>query len=160
VFEAVDSLNILDLVCTNFTVLKSVPADSGLVTPDIYHTPLSIDVSLPHVNNKLNCEFSYRIFAAGIYTLLYNILPTHDWSSVYETTSVDVAVTSLNVAVGGAMEQQFLMAIAAGPNSLLGFPITEGITLLRKIISTILKETFRLLLQQVRLLSKTRKKHH
>jgi hypothetical protein len=48
----------LDLVIANFTDLKSVPADSGLVTPDTYHPPLSIDVFLPHVNNNLNCEFS------------------------------------------------------------------------------------------------------
>jgi hypothetical protein len=89
----------------HFTDLKSVPADSGLLTPDTYHPPLSIDVFLPHVNNNLNCEFSYRNFAAGNYTLLYNIPSACDWSSVYETSSVDVAVTSLNAAVRGAMEQ-------------------------------------------------------
>jgi hypothetical protein len=94
----------LDLVFANFTDLKSVPADSGLVTPDTYHPPLSIDVFLPHVDDNLNCEFSYRNFAAGNCTLLYNILSACDWSSVYET-SVDVAVTSLNAAVRGAMEQ-------------------------------------------------------
>jgi hypothetical protein len=32
-----------------------------LVTPDTYHSPLSIDVFLPHVNNNLNCENSYSI---------------------------------------------------------------------------------------------------
>jgi hypothetical protein len=102
--EAVDSLNLLELVFANFTDLKSVPAYSGFVTPDTYHLPLSIDVFLPYSNNNLNCEFSYRIFAAGNYTLLYNIPSTYDWSSVYETTSVDVAVASLNTAVSGAME--------------------------------------------------------
>jgi hypothetical protein len=60
----------LDLDFANFTDLKSVPVDSGLVTPDTYHPPLSIDVFLPHVNNNLNCQFSYRNFAAGNYTLL------------------------------------------------------------------------------------------
>jgi hypothetical protein len=103
--EAVDSLNLLDIVFTNFTDLKSVPPDSGLVTPDTYHPSLNIDVLLPHVNNNLNSEFGYRIFAAGNYTLLYNILSTYDWSSVYETSSVDVAVQSLNAAVQDAMEQ-------------------------------------------------------
>jgi hypothetical protein len=48
---------------------------------------------------------SYRNFAAGNYTVLYNILSACDWSSAYETSSVDVAVASLNAAVRGAMEQ-------------------------------------------------------
>jgi hypothetical protein len=65
---------------------------------------LSIDVFLPHVNNNLNCEFSYRNFAAGNYNLLYNILSGCDWPSAYETSSVDVAVASLNAAVRGAMD--------------------------------------------------------
>jgi hypothetical protein len=64
----------LDLGFANFTDIKSVPTNSGLVTPDTYHPPLSIDVFSPHVNNNLNCEFSYQNFAAGNYTLLYNIL--------------------------------------------------------------------------------------
>jgi hypothetical protein len=43
--EAVDTLNMLDLVFANFTDLKSVPADSGLVAPDKYHPPLNITES-------------------------------------------------------------------------------------------------------------------
>jgi hypothetical protein len=43
VFLAVDTL-MLDLVFANFTDLKSVSVDSGLVTPDTYCPPLSIDV--------------------------------------------------------------------------------------------------------------------
>jgi hypothetical protein len=39
------------------------------------------------------------------YNLLYSILSACDWSSVYETSSVDVAVASLSAAVRGAMEQ-------------------------------------------------------
>jgi hypothetical protein len=66
----------LDLVFANFTYVKAVPTDSGLVMPDTYHPPLCIDVFLPHVNINLNCEFSYLNFAAGNYTLLYNILLT------------------------------------------------------------------------------------
>jgi hypothetical protein len=58
--EAVDSINMLDLVFANFTDVKLVPADSGLVTPDTYHPPFSIDVLLPHVNN-LKSEISYLI---------------------------------------------------------------------------------------------------
>jgi hypothetical protein len=77
--EGADSLDLLDLVFTNFTDLKSVPADSGFITPDTYHLPLNIDVLLPHVNDNLNSEFSYRIFAAGnyLYPLLYNIISTY-----------------------------------------------------------------------------------
>jgi hypothetical protein len=75
--EVVDSLNMLDPVFANFTDLKTVPADSGLGTPDTDHPPSSIDVFLHHVNNNLNCEFNYRIFAAGNHTWLYNILYTY-----------------------------------------------------------------------------------
>jgi hypothetical protein len=38
--------------------------------------------------------------------LLHNVLSTCDLSGVYETTSVDVAVASLSVAVRDAMEQE------------------------------------------------------
>jgi hypothetical protein len=108
----------LDLVFANFTDLKLVPADSGLVTPDTYHPPLCIDVLLPHINNNLNSEFSYRIYAAGNYTLLYNLLSTYDWSSVYETSDVDIAVASLNAAVNDAMER----AIPRGYSCMSKFP--------------------------------------
>jgi hypothetical protein len=69
--EAVDSLNLLGLVFANFTDLKSLPANFGLVKPDSYHPPLNIHVSLPYVNKYLNCEFNYQNFAAGNYSLLY-----------------------------------------------------------------------------------------
>jgi hypothetical protein len=55
--------------------------------------------------------YSYRKFASGDYTLIYNILPTYDWSSVYGTTSVDAAVASLNAVVSDAMEQAILRGI-------------------------------------------------
>jgi hypothetical protein len=42
----------LDLIFADFTDLKSVPADSGVVAPDIYHPPMSIDVILPHDNKN------------------------------------------------------------------------------------------------------------
>jgi hypothetical protein len=58
--ETVDSINMLDLVFENMSDLKLVPADSGLVTPDTYHPPFSIDVLLPHVNN-LNSEMLSNI---------------------------------------------------------------------------------------------------
>jgi hypothetical protein len=83
-----------------------ISAYSGLITPDTYHPPFSTDVLLPLVNNNLNSEITYLIYSAGNYTLLYNLLPTCDWSSVYETTSVGTAVANLNDAVHGAMEQE------------------------------------------------------
>jgi hypothetical protein len=76
-----------------------------LVNPVTYHSPLSIDVYLPHVNNNLNYEFIYRKFADCNYTLLYNNISASDLSGVYETSSVDVAVASLNAAVRDATEQ-------------------------------------------------------
>jgi hypothetical protein len=68
---------------------------------------LSTDVYLPHANNNLNCEYSYPNFASGNYNLLYNILSTCDWTGVYGTSSVDVAVASLNAAVRDATQQVF-----------------------------------------------------
>jgi hypothetical protein len=86
-----------------------------------YHSPLSIGVYLAHVTNNLNCEFSYRNFAAGNYTLLSDILCTCDWSGVYETASVDVAVASLSGTVQDAKEQAVPRGyIPASTNSLLG----------------------------------------
>jgi hypothetical protein len=114
----IDSINILDLVFANFTDLKFVPADSGLITPDKYLPLLSIDVLLPHVNNNLNSEFSYQIYSAGNYTLLYNLLSRYDWSSVYETPSVDTAVASLSAAVSVAMDK----AIPCGYSRKSKFP--------------------------------------
>jgi hypothetical protein len=108
----------LDRVFANFTDLKSVPADSGLVKPDAFHPPLSIDVMLFHVNKNLNGEFSYRNFAAGNYELLYSMLYNYDWSSVYETSSVDAAVARLYAAVRDAMEQ----AIPCGYSRKSRFP--------------------------------------
>jgi hypothetical protein len=95
VFEAAESLNMLHIVFANFTDLKSVHTDTGLVMSDSHHPPLSTDVLLSHVknnvdddnnnnNNNNNCVFSYRIFAAGNITLLYNFLSTYHCSSVYK----------------------------------------------------------------------------
>jgi hypothetical protein len=75
------------------------------VTPDTTHHALSIDVFLPHVNNNLICEFSHRIFAAGNYTLLYNIPSAYDWTSVYKASFVDAALASLNAAGRGNVEK-------------------------------------------------------
>jgi hypothetical protein len=56
------------------------------------------------LKNNLIYEFSYRKFETGNYILFYNILSTYDWSSAYETSSAVVAIVSLSVAFGGAME--------------------------------------------------------
>jgi hypothetical protein len=79
----------LDLVFANFTDLKSVPADSGLVAPDKYHPPLNIDVSLPNVNNNLIMS-SVIEFSHQATTLCF---------TTFTTSSVDVAVASLNAAL-------------------------------------------------------------
>jgi hypothetical protein len=93
-----------DLVFANFTDLRSVPAGSGLVTPDTYHPPLSIDVLLPQVNNYLNSNQLSNILSRQLHFALQPSIRV-DWSSVYETTSVDTFVASLNAAVCGAREQ-------------------------------------------------------
>jgi hypothetical protein len=56
-----------------------------------------------HINNK---ELNYY------YYLLYNILPTFDWSCVYGTTPVDSAVACLSAAVQYAMEHAILRGIS------------------------------------------------
>jgi hypothetical protein len=102
--EGVDIHNLLDLVFTNFSDAKSVIADSGLVKPDTYHPGMSTDVCLPRVNNNVNCEFSNRNFAAGNYTLLYNIL-SRLFGLACMQPSVDVAIASLSAAVPDVVEQ-------------------------------------------------------
>jgi hypothetical protein len=83
---------------------------------------MSTGVCLPHVNNNLNCEFSYRNFVAGNYTLLYNFLSKNmcDWSGVYETSLIDVAVAILNAAIRDVIEQAVPLVTTASPNSLPG----------------------------------------
>jgi hypothetical protein len=80
-------------------------SDSGITKPDVYHPPFVIDVFLPLVAGTRNCEYSYRKSASGDYTLLYNILSTYDWSFIYSITSVDDAVTSLNIVFLNAIDQ-------------------------------------------------------
>jgi hypothetical protein len=77
----------------------------GLAKPDNYHPPLIIDIYLPIPTSIHNHVYSYRKFASGDYTLLYNILSTYDWSCVYDISSVDAAVASLNAVVQDATEQ-------------------------------------------------------
>jgi hypothetical protein len=71
--------NLSDL-CTRIILV-----DLGLVKPDYYHSPLIIIISLPFVSYVQNCIYSYRKFALGDFTLLYNIISTYtyDWSCVY-----------------------------------------------------------------------------
>jgi hypothetical protein len=116
--EAVASHNFLDLVFANFTDLKSVPADSGLVKPDTHHPPLSTDVYLPHFINNLNREFSCRDFAVRNSALLYNI-------------QVCMKLLLLMYPSRGSMllfempwGRQLLMAVIASPNSTPGFSNT------------------------------------
>jgi hypothetical protein len=88
-----------------------------------YHPFLSIDVHLPRINNNLNCEISYRNFAARYYTLLYNILSLRDWLDVYGTSAVDVAVPVSMLLSEVPWSRQFLVAITANPNAIPRSPI-------------------------------------
>jgi hypothetical protein len=76
-----------------------------------------IGITLPLVSPTQICEFSYRKYTSGDYTLLYNILSNYDWSCVYGTSSVDAAVASLSAVVQDATDQ----AIPSGQNSHIGF---------------------------------------
>jgi hypothetical protein len=55
-------------------------------------------------------ELSYFKYACGDYALLYNILSSYDWSSVYSKSSVEVAVASLNSAVHEAIDTRDLFS--------------------------------------------------
>jgi hypothetical protein len=103
--DTVGSSSLLDLAFTNFCELNINFIDSGIIKPDTYHPPFVIDVFLPFDASTRNCEYSYRKFASGDYPLLYNILSTYDWSFMYNITSVDDAVTSLDAVVLNAMDQ-------------------------------------------------------
>jgi hypothetical protein len=103
--EAVGSSNLLDLVFTNFSAYDITFPDSGIIKPDTYHPLMVIGITLPLVNPTQNCEYSYRKYASGDYTLLYTILTNYDWSCVYDTSSADAAAASLSAVVQDAMEQ-------------------------------------------------------
>jgi hypothetical protein len=103
--DAVGSSSLLDLAFTNFSELNINFIDSGIIKPDAYHPPFVIDVFFPFEASTRNFEYSYRKFASGDYTLLYNILSIYDWSFMYSITSVDDAVTSLNAVVLNAMDE-------------------------------------------------------
>jgi hypothetical protein len=66
------------LVFTNFSDIRITSADSGIVKTDAYHPHLVIDILLPTVTTARSYEYSYFKFAYRDYTLLYNILSTHD----------------------------------------------------------------------------------
>jgi hypothetical protein len=72
--------------------------------PDNYHLHLIKNIHQPFATCMHNYVYSYRKFSSGDYKLLYNILSTYACSCVYNTTSVDSAVTSLNAAVQDAMK--------------------------------------------------------
>jgi hypothetical protein len=96
---------LLESIFCNFTNIGINFLDSGAIKHDTYHPPLVIDIILLLVSPTENCECSYRKFASGDYILLHNILLTYDWSCVYDTNSVDVAVARLSAIVQDAMEQ-------------------------------------------------------
>jgi hypothetical protein len=107
--------NLLDLTFSNTSDLVITNVDPGLIKPDYYHPPLLINVNLPSATCTQNYIHFYRKFSSGNYALLYNILSSFDWSSVYGTTTVDAAVTCLNTAVQDAMEIAIPRGIA-NPN--------------------------------------------
>lgn len=51
-----------------------------------------------------------------------------DWFNVYETTSVNVAVTNLSASFQNAMSKKFPVATTESPNSLSGSLIPYGST--------------------------------
>jgi hypothetical protein len=52
---------------------------------------------------KQNFNIPYKSFSSGDYSVLHNALSTHDWSPLYNETSVDAAADRLNVAVTQAI---------------------------------------------------------
>jgi hypothetical protein len=103
--DAVGGSNMLDLVFSNFNDFEITIPDSAIIKPDNYHPPMVIDVSLPLVSPTQNGPFDYFKYDSGDYALLYNILSSHDWSCVYDASSIDSAVFNLTEAVQDAMEQ-------------------------------------------------------
>jgi hypothetical protein len=91
---------------------------TGIVKTEAYHPHLIIDILLSTAATARYCEYCYFEFPSWDYTLLYNILSSHDWSCVCNSTSVDDAVASLNSVVQDAMEQ----AIPRGVTKKSKFP--------------------------------------
>jgi hypothetical protein len=70
--ESADRRNLLDLVFANFPDLMPIPADSGLVKPDVYHPPLIILIHFQHLPKNPTCTMWYRNFSTGNYTLQFS----------------------------------------------------------------------------------------
>ena len=99
------SSNMFDLVFSNITDLHITFPDTGMVKPDVYHPPLSIEMPRFVKTCSKTSEFSYFKYAFGDYTLLYHNLSSYDWSCVYSKSSVDAAVASLNSPVHEAIDR-------------------------------------------------------
>jgi hypothetical protein len=94
----------VDLVFTNFDISGVTLSDVGMVKADIYHGPMVVYIDL------MCCKTTHihkicRNYAAGNYSMLHNTLLNYDWSQVYNNTSLDAAVSSLNTAMHFAMDQ-------------------------------------------------------
>jgi hypothetical protein len=64
--------NLLDLFSSNFPDLSVVQAAYGLVQPDNFHPPSTLDYSMPFQCYKQNFNISTKRFSAEDYAVLYN----------------------------------------------------------------------------------------
>jgi hypothetical protein len=71
--ETVSSSTLLGSIFANFSGLYITSVDSGVVKPGNYHPTLVIDIYFSFFSYIQNYKYSYRKFASGDYTLLYNI---------------------------------------------------------------------------------------
>jgi hypothetical protein len=97
-----------------------------MVKPDVYHPPLSIEMPCFIKTCSKTRELSYFKYACGDYTLLYHILSSYVWSSVYSKSSADAAVASLNSAVHEAIARSIPEALLKDLIFPLGFPRLYG----------------------------------
>jgi hypothetical protein len=103
-----------------------------MVKPDVYHPPLSIEMPLIVKTCSKTSASTYFKYACGDYSLLYQILFSHDWSSVYSESSVDASVASLNSSVHEAIDRSVPQGSVNGSNSPSWFSRTLRHYILKK----------------------------
>jgi hypothetical protein len=106
----------LGLVLFNIGDLHINFRDTGMVKSDVCHPPLSIEMAFIVKTCFETSEFSYFKYASGDFTLIYQILSSHDWSCVYSESAVVGAVASRNSAVPEAVDRSIPQDSVKGSN--------------------------------------------
>jgi hypothetical protein len=90
----VSDVNLLDFVFSNSHNVNVAMSDFELVVPDTYHLPLCPDLNIL-TSSSQSLLYSFRNYPRGDYALLYEMLSSYDWSSVFKQSPVPLLLMNL-----------------------------------------------------------------